>query len=84
MHQVKIKNIEKWNNAKATDFIKNKLDVADTSQVRESGLRDDTIMTDQSLDFNSMTTVINEEIKTIEHAPMLFQHLRDFDKITDA
>jgi len=43
MHQVKIKNIEKWNNAKATDFIKNKLDVTDTSQVRESGFRmDDT------------------------------------------
>lgn len=41
-------------------------------------------MTDQSFDYNSMTTVINEEIKTIEHAPMLFQHLRDFDKITDA
>jgi hypothetical protein len=31
MHQVKIKNIEKWDNAKATDFIKKKDDVTDQS-----------------------------------------------------
>ena len=44
----------------------------------------DASLTDQSFDFNNRTTVINEEIKTIEHAPMLFQQLREFDKITDA
>lgn len=90
MHQVKIKNIEKWDNAKATDFIKNKTDVTDTTILddqtnkRSESFRSGT-GADQSVDFDhSRTTLINEEIKTIEHAPMLFQQLREFDNITDA
>ena len=80
MHKVKIKNIEKWDNAKATDFIKKKEDVTDQSITLEfskvgGSQRQyvDTTMTDQSFDFDSRTTTINEEIRTIEHAPMLFQ-----------
>jgi hypothetical protein len=46
----------------------------------------DVIVTDQSVDFDSRTTTttINEEIRTIEHAPILFELLRKFDNITDA
>lgn len=38
----------------------------------------DVIVTDQSFDFDSRTTTttINEEIRTIEHAPILFELLR--------
>ena len=36
MHQVKIKNIDKWDNAKSTDFIKKKDDVTDQSIVSET------------------------------------------------
>ena len=92
MHQVKIKNIEKWDNAKATDFIKNKTDVTDTTILvdqNQTNRRSESFRSgtgaDQSVDFDhSRTTLINEEIKTIEHAPMLFQQLREFDNITDA
>ena len=38
----------------------------------------DVIVTDQSVDFDSRTTTttITEEIRTIEHAPILFELLR--------
>jgi len=43
-------------------------------------------ITDQSISFDSRTTTttINEEIRTIEHAPILFELLRQFDNITDS
>jgi hypothetical protein len=40
--------------------------------------------TEQSFEFDEKTTIINEEIRTIEYAPMLFQQVRQFDNITDA
>lgn len=90
MHQVKIKNIERWDNAKSTEFIKKKEDVTEQNTVSETNKNSAVqrqsleITMDQSSDFDSRTTTINEEIRTIEHAPILFQELRKFDNITDA
>jgi hypothetical protein len=36
MHQVKIKNIERWDNAKSTEFIKKKEDVTEQNTVSET------------------------------------------------
>lgn len=69
LHQIQIKNVDEWDEKKATDF------VGSNPQAQSSG----TFKAPTSE--NHMT--INEEVKCTEYAPAIFQAIREMDGITD-
>lgn len=77
LNQIRIKNIDKWNSAKSKDFVGKKQDYTDLTDVGDSVL-----MTNDEDDEQTMT--INEEVKTTEYAPAIFEAIRKMDNVTDA
>lgn len=65
LSQIKIKNVEKWDEAQAKDFVKQKSDISfdETNHMSNT-------LTSSTDDQRDLT--INEDVRTTEYAPAIF------------
>ena len=71
MNQIRINNIDKWNGAKAKDFVQKKTDLTMDLGTPKAN-KDTTFYISTEAQDDENTLVINEEVKTTEYAPACF------------
>lgn len=75
LKEIEIKNVSKWDSAKAKDFVSNKVTASQVLDLSQLSKKDGEAQTQQDLS-------INEEVKIIEYAPSVFQTVKFMDEVT--